>query len=125
MGTFNVIEAAKKIKVKHLLIASSSSVYGANKNLPFKEIDKTETQLSIYAATKKSTESIAHSYSHIWKVPTTVLRFFTVYGPWGRPDMALFKFTKGILNKKKIDIYNQGKMYRDFTYIDNVMVFVY
>jgi UDP-glucuronate 4-epimerase len=121
VGTFNVIEAAKKIKVKHLLIASSSSVYGANKNLPFKEIDKTETQLSIYAATKKSTESIAHSYSHIWKVPTTVLRFFTVYGPWGRPDMALFKFTKGILNKKKIDIYNQGKMYRDFTYIDDIV----
>ena len=121
VGTFNVIEAAKKIKVKHLLIASSSSVYGSNKNLPFKEIDKTETQLSIYAATKKSTESIAHSYSHIWKVPTTVLRFFTVYGPWGRPDMALFKFTKGILNKKKIDIYNQGKMYRDFTYIDDIV----
>ena len=121
VGTFNIIEAAKKIKVKHLLIASSSSVYGANKNLPFKEIDKTETQLSIYAATKKSTESIAHSYSHIWKVPTTVLRFFTVYGPWGRPDMALFKFTKGILNKKKIDIYNQGKMYRDFTYIDDIV----
>ena len=125
VGTFNVIEAAKKIKVKHLLIASSSSVYGANKNLPFKEIDKTETQLSIYAATKKSTESIAHSYSHIWKVPTTVLRFFTVYGPWGRPDMALFKFTKGILNKKKIDIYNQGKMYRDFTYIDDIVDGVY
>ena len=125
VGTFNVIEAAKKIKVKHLLIASSSSVYGSNKNLPFKEIDKTETQLSIYAATKKSTESIAHSYSHIWKVPTTVLRFFTVYGPWGRPDMALFKFTKGILNKKKIDIYNQGKMYRDFTYIDDIVDGVY
>ena len=125
VGTFNVIEAAKKIKVKHLLIASSSSVYGSNNNLPFKEIDKTETQLSIYAATKKSTESIAHSYSHIWKVPTTVLRFFTVYGPWGRPDMALFKFTKGILNKKKIDIYNQGKMYRDFTYIDDIVDGVY
>ena len=121
VGTFNVIEAAKKIKVKHLIIASSSSVYGANKNLPFKEIDKTETQLSIYAATKKSTESIAHSYSHIWKVPTTILRLFTVYGPWGRPDMALFKFTKGILNKKKIDIYNEGKMYRDFTYIDDIV----
>ena len=121
MGTFNVIESAKNIKVKHLLIASSSSVYGANENFPFKEIDKTETQLSIYAATKKSAESIAHSYSHIWKIPTTVLRFFTVYGPWGRPDMALFKFTKGILNKKKIDIYNQGKMYRDFTYIDDIV----
>jgi len=121
IGTYNVIEMAKKVNIKHLLIASSSSVYGANKKLPFKEIDTTQTQLSIYAATKKSTESIAHSYSHIWKLPITVLRFFTVYGPWGRPDMALFKFTKGIINKKKIDIYNQGKMYRDFTYIDDIV----
>ena len=120
-ATYNIIELAKKINIKHLLIASSSSVYGANKKLPFKEIDKTETQLSIYAATKKSTESIAHSYSSIWKIPTTMLRLFTVYGPWGRPDMALFKFTKGIINKKKIDIYNQGKMYRDFTYIDDIV----
>ena len=120
-GTYNIIELAKKINVKHLLIASSSSVYGANKKLPFTEIDKTETQLSIYAATKKSTESIAHSYSNIWKTPITMLRFFTVYGPWGRPDMALFKFTKGIINKKKIDIYNNGKMYRDFTYIDDIV----
>ena len=87
--------------LKHLLIASSSSVYGANKNLPSKEIDKTQTQLSIYASTKKSTESIAHSYSNLWKIPISMLRFFTVYGPWGRPDMALFKFTKGIINKKK------------------------
>ncbi len=121
IGTYNIIELAKKINVKHLLIASSSSVYGANKKLPFKEIDKTETQLSIYAATKKSTESIAHSYSNIWKLPITMLRFFTVYGPWGRPDMALFKFTRGIINKKKIDIYNHGKMYRDFTYIDDIV----
>ena len=124
-GTYNVIELAKKVHVKHLLIASSSSVYGANKKLPFKEIDKTETQLSIYAATKKSTESIAHSYSNIWKIPITMLRFFTVYGPWGRPDMALFKFTKGIINKKKIDIYNRGKMYRDFTYIDDIVDGIY
>ena len=121
IGTYNIIELAKKINVKHLLIASSSSVYGANKKLPFKEIDKTETQLSIYAATKKSTENIAHSFSSIWKVPTTMLRLFTVYGPWGRPDMALFKFTKGILNKNKIDIYNKGKMYRDFTYVDDIV----
>ncbi len=121
IGTYNVIELAKKIKIKHLLIASSSSVYGANKKLPFVEIDKTETQLSIYAATKKSTESIAHAYSNLWKIPITMLRFFTVYGPWGRPDMALFKFTKGIINKKKIDIYNNGKMYRDFTFIDDVV----
>ena len=120
-GTYNIIELAKKVNVKHLLIASSSSVYGANKKLPFKEIDKTETQLSIYAATKKSTESIAHSYSNVWKVPITMLRFFTVYGPWGRPDMALFKFTKGIIDNKKIDIYNKGKMYRDFTYIDDIV----
>ena len=121
IGTYNIIELAKKVNVKHLLIASSSSVYGANKKLPFKEIDKTETQLSIYAATKKSTESIAHAYSNIWKIPITMLRFFTVYGPWGRPDMALFKFTKGIISKKKIDIYNKGKMYRDFTYIDDIV----
>jgi UDP-glucuronate 4-epimerase len=120
-GTYNIIELAKKVNVKHLLIASSSSVYGANTKLPFKEIDKTEKQLSIYAATKKSTESIAHSYSNIWKLPITMMRLFTVYGPWGRPDMALFKFTKGIINKKKIDIYNRGKMYRDFTYIDDIV----
>jgi len=120
-GTYNIIELAKKVDIKHLLIASSSSVYGANKKLPFREIDKTETQLSIYAATKKSTESIAHSYSNIWKIPITILRLFTVYGPWGRPDMALFKFTKGIINQKKIDIYNNGKMYRDFTYIDDIV----
>ena len=120
-GTYNIIELAKKVNVKHLLIASSSSVYGANKKLPFKEIDKTETQLSIYAATKKSTESMAHSYSNIWKIPITMLRFFTVYGPWGRPDMALFKFTKGIIGNKKIDIYNRGKMYRDFTFVDDIV----
>ena len=121
IGTYNIIELAKEIAVKHLIIASSSSVYGANKKFPFKEIDKTETQLSIYAATKKSTESIAHSCSSLWKVPITMLRFFTVYGPWGRPDMAYFKFTKRIINKKKIDIYNQGKMHRDFTYIDDIV----
>ena len=121
IGTYNVIELAKKINIKHLLISSSSSVYGSNKKLPFRENDKTENQLSIYAATKKSTESIAHAYSNIWKLPITMIRFFTVYGPWGRPDMALFKFTKGIINKKKIDIYNKGKMYRDFTYIDDIV----
>ena len=121
IGTYNIIELAKKVNTKHLLIASSSSVYGANKKLPFKEIDKTETQLSIYAATKKSTESMAHSYSNIWKIPITMLRFFTVYGPWGRPDMALFKFTKGIIGNKKIDIYNRGKMYRDFTFVDDIV----
>ncbi len=121
IGSYNIIEVSKKFNVKHLIMASSSSVYGANKRIPFKETDKTETQLSIYAATKKSNESMAHSYSNIWKVPITMLRFFTVYGPWGRPDMALFKFTKGILANKKIDIYNNGKMYRDFTYIDDIV----
>ena len=120
-GSYNIIEVSKKFNIKHLIMASSSSVYGANKKIPFKEIDKTETQLSIYAATKKSNESMAHSYSNIWKIPITMLRFFTVYGPWGRPDMALFKFTKGILANKKIDIYNNGKMYRDFTYIDDIV----
>ena len=120
-GTYNIIEIANKVNVKHLLIASSSSVYGANKKFPFKEIDKTESQLSIYAATKKSTESIAHAYSHLWKIPITMLRFFTVYGPLGRPDMAYFNFTKKIIKKEPIDIYNQGKMYRDFTYIDDVV----
>tara|TARA_B110001450_G_scaffold245435_1_gene258460 strand:- start:261 stop:1268 length:1008 start_codon:yes stop_codon:yes gene_type:complete len=124
-GTYNIIEVSKKYNVKHLIMASSSSVYGANKKIPFKEIDKTETQLSIYAATKKSNESMAHSYSNIWKIPITMLRFFTVYGPWGRPDMALFKFTKGILANKKIDIYNNGKMYRDFTYIDDIVNGIY
>jgi UDP-glucuronate 4-epimerase len=121
IGTFNVIEIAKLSKVKHLLIASSSSVYGANKNIPFKEIDKTETQLSIYASTKKATESLAHSYSSLWQMPITMMRFFTVYGPWGRPDMALFKFTKAIIQNKKIDVYNRGNMYRDFTYIDDIV----
>tara|TARA_B100000035_G_scaffold315233_1_gene334616 strand:+ start:1245 stop:2252 length:1008 start_codon:yes stop_codon:yes gene_type:complete len=120
-GTFNIIQASHENKVKHLIMASSSSVYGANKKIPFKENDKTETQLSIYAATKKANESMAHAYSNIWKIPITMLRFFTVYGPWGRPDMALFKFTKGILENKKIDIYNYGKMYRDFTYIDDIV----
>ena len=121
IGTYNIIEIAKKLNVKHLIMASSSSVYGANKKIPFKELDKTETQMSIYAATKKSNESMAHAYSNIWKIPITMVRFFTVYGPWGRPDMALFKFTKGILNNKKIDVYNNGKMYRDFTYIDDIV----
>ncbi len=121
IGTYNIIEFAKKANVKHLLIASSSSVYGSNKKIPFKETDKTDSQLSIYAATKKSTESLAHSYSNLWKLPITVMRFFTVYGPWGRPDMAYFKFTKKIISGKKIDIYNNGKMYRDYTYIDDIV----
>ena len=121
LGTFNVINIANKIKVKHLIIGSSSSVYGANKKIPFQEVDKTDHQVSFYAATKKSAESLAHSYSSLWKLPITMLRFFTVYGPWGRPDMAYFKFTKKILSHKKIDIYNKGKMFRDYTYIDDIV----
>ena len=121
LGTFNIMEIAKKLKVKHLLIASTSSVYGSNFKTPFNELDKTDTQLTIYAATKKANESMAHSYSHLWKIPTTICRFFTVYGPWGRPDMALFKFVSAILKDEPIDIYNNGEMYRDFTYIDDVV----
>ena len=125
IGTFNVIKIANKIKVKHLIIGSSSSVYGANKKIPFLETDKTDHQVSFYAATKKSAESLAHSYSSLWKLPITMLRFFTVYGPYGRPDMAYFKFTKNILSGKKIDIYNKGKMYRDYTYIDDIVGGIY
>ena len=125
LGTFNIIKIANKINAKHLIIGSSSSVYGANKTFPFREIDKTDHQVSIYAATKKSTESLAHSYSSLWKLPITMLRFFTVYGPWGRPDMAYFKFTKKILSQQKIDIYNKGKMFRDYTYIDDIVDGIY
>ena len=121
IGTFNVMEVAKKHKVKHLLMASTSSVFGANSKMPFTEIEKADTQLTIYAATKKANESMAHSYAYLWKIPTTMLRFFTVYGPWGRPDMALFKFVYAILNNKPIDIFNNGEMYRDFTYIDDLV----
>ena len=121
VGTFNVMEVARKLKVKHLLMASTSSVYGANSKMPFTENEKADTQLTIYAATKKANESMAHSYSYLWKLPITMFRFFTVYGPWGRPDMALFKFVSGILNDKKIDIYNKGEMYRDFTYVDDLV----
>ena len=125
IGTFNIIKVSKIIKIKHLIIGSSSSVYGSNKKIPFQEIDKTDNQVSLYAATKKSSESIAHSYSSLWKIPITILRFFTVYGPWGRPDMAYFKFTKKILNKQKIEIYNKGKMFRDYTYIDDIVDGIY
>ena len=121
LGTFNILKIAHNIKVKHLIIGSSSSVYGANKKIPFKEIDKTDHQVSFYAATKKSTEALAHAYSSLWKLPITMLRFFTVYGPFGRPDMAYFKFTNKILKGQKIDIYNKGKMYRDYTYVDDIV----
>jgi UDP-glucuronate 4-epimerase len=121
IGTFNVLEAARLHPPRHLLIASTSSVYGANAKLPFDEADPTETPLTLYAATKKSGELMAHSYSHLWKLPTTLFRFFTVYGPWGRPDMALFSFTKSILEGRPIDIYNHGRMERDFTYVDDLV----
>ena len=121
IGTFNVLDGALTCSVEHLLMASTSSVYGANIEMPFRESDKTDTQLTIYAATKKANENMAHSYSHLHNIPITMFRFFTVYGPWGRPDMALFKFTKGILNEEPIDIYNNGNMYRDFTYVDDLV----
>jgi UDP-glucuronate 4-epimerase len=121
IGTFNVMECAREFSVKHLLMASTSSVYGANTLMPFKEDMQTDTPLTLYAATKKANESMAHSYSHLWKIPTTMFRFFTVYGPWGRPDMALFKFTKGIIEETPIDIYNHGDMYRDFTYAEDLV----
>ena len=121
VGTFNVMEIARKLKVKHLLMASTSSVYGASTNMPFAEIENTDSPLTIYSASKKAIEAMTHSYSYLWSIPTTVLRFFTVYGPWGRPDMALFKFVESILNNNSIDLFNKGEMYRDFTYIDDLV----
>lgn len=120
IGTFNVMEAARRLEVRHLLMASTSSVYGANEDMPFTETEKADTQLTIYAATKKANESMAHAYAHLWALPTTMFRFFTVYGPWGRPDLALFKFVDAILDGRPIDIYNHGEMYRDFTYVDDL-----
>ena len=125
VGFSNLIEQAKNNNVKHFLYASSSSVYGGNKKLPFKESDNVDHPISLYAATKKSNELIAHTYSHLFELPTTGLRFFTVYGPWGRPDMALYKFTDLILKNKPIKVFNYGNMVRDFTYIDDVIESVY
>lgn len=121
VGTFNILELARHHGVEHLLIASTSSVYGANEDMPFGETDKADTQLSIYAATKKATESMAHSYAHLFEIPTTVFRFFTVYGTWGRPDLALFKFVDAILDDRPIDIYNHGDMKRDFTFVGDLV----
>lgn len=121
VGTFHVMEAARRVGVRHLLIASTSSVYGANEALPFRETDKADLPVSFYAATKKATEAMAHSYAHLWTLPTTMFRFFTVYGPWGRPDMALFKFVDAILDGRPIDVYNEGKLSRDFTYVDDLV----
>jgi UDP-glucuronate 4-epimerase len=121
VGTFNVMEAARRLQVEHLMMASTSSVYGANDEMPYAETDKADTQMSFYAATKKASESMGHAYAHIYDLPTTMFRFFTVYGPWGRPDMALYKFVNAILDCQPIDIYNNGDMYRDFTYVDDLV----
>jgi UDP-glucuronate 4-epimerase len=121
IGFANILEASSTHKVEHLVYASTSSVYGANTKLPFSSSQNVDHPLSLYAATKKSNELMAHSYSHLYGLPTTGLRFFTVYGPWGRPDMALFKFTKAILADEPIKVFNHGKHKRDFTYIDDVI----
>ncbi len=121
IGTFNLMELTREHGVDHLLMASTSSVYGANTEMPFRETDKTETPMTLYAATKKATEAMAHSYAHLWHIPTTMFRFFTVYGPYGRPDMALFKFVKATMAGEAIDVYNNGKMARDFTYVSDLV----
>ncbi|UZR95499.1 NAD-dependent epimerase [Chondrinema litorale] len=125
IGFYNILEACRNYPVEHLVFASSSSVYGLNKSVPFKESDHTAHPVSLYAATKKSNEVIGHAYSQLYNISMTGLRFFTVYGPWGRPDMAPFKFTKAILEGKEIDVYNHGEMQRDFTYIDDIVEGVY
>lgn len=121
VGFGNILDACRNAEVEHLVYASSSSVYGANTRLPFAESDNVDHPISLYAATKKANELMAHSYSHLFNLPTTGLRFFTVYGPWGRPDMALFKFTRNILSDEPIPVYNEGRMVRDFTYIDDIV----
>ncbi|MFR1851729.1 MAG: NAD-dependent epimerase [Clostridium sp.] len=125
VGFINILEACRHNPVKHLLYASSSSVYGGNKIAPFSTEHQVDHPVSLYAATKKSNELMAHTYSHLYKIPTTGLRFFTVYGPWGRPDMAYFSFTNDILNDKPIKVFNHGKMERDFTYIDDIVEGIY
>jgi UDP-glucuronate 4-epimerase len=121
VGFAHILESCRHYKVEHLVYASTSSVYGANTKMPFSEHDNVNHPLSVYAASKKSNELMAHTYSHLYQLPTTALRFFTVYGPWGRPDMALFKFTKNILEDKPIDVFNYGKHTRDLTYIDDIV----
>ena len=120
-GFLNILECCRHFNIKHLVYASSSSVYGLNQKLPFEENDNVDHPISLYAASKKSNELMAHSYSHLFNLPTTGLRFFTVYGPWGRPDMALFIFTKNIIERRPIDVYNFGFMQRDFTYVDDIV----
>ena len=121
VGTFHVMDCARRAGVRHLLMASTSSVYGANSDLPYTETDKADTPMSFYAATKKANEAMGHSWAHIHGIPVTMFRFFTVYGPWGRPDMALFLFVRAILDGAPIDIYNHGNMWRDFTYVDDLV----
>jgi UDP-glucuronate 4-epimerase len=121
VGTFNVLELARQGAVRHLMLASTSSVYGGNETLPFTETERADYPLTLYAATKKSTELMSHSYSHLWTIPTTCFRFFTVYGPWGRPDMALFKFVDAIMKNRPIELYNGGRMSRDFTFVEDLV----
>ena len=121
IGTFEILEAARAHPPKHMLLASTSSAYGANTQMPYREDQRADHQMSFYAATKKSTENMAHSYAHLFDLPVTMFRFFTVYGPWGRPDMAPFKFTKAILEGNPIDVYNHGDMKRDFTYVEDLV----
>ncbi|WP_181708829.1 NAD-dependent epimerase/dehydratase family protein, partial [Chthonobacter rhizosphaerae] len=121
VGSFNVLELARRVQPKHLLLASTSSVYGANESIPFRETDHTDEPMTLYAASKKSMEVMAHSYAHLFQVPTTAFRFFTVYGPWGRPDMALFKFVDAIAKGEPLPIYGEGRMQRDFTYVDDIV----
>ena len=125
VGFCNILELCRNTKIEHLIYASSSSVYGGNSKMPFTEEQTVAHPVSLYAASKKSNELMAHTYSHLYNIPTTGLRFFTVYGPWGRPDMALFLFTKAILNGQKIKVFNQGNMIRDFTYIDDIVESLY
>jgi UDP-glucuronate 4-epimerase len=124
-GFINILECCRYLNIKHLVYASSSSVYGLNQKYPFSTHDNVDHPVSLYAASKKSNELMAHTYSHLFNIPTTGLRFFTVYGPWGRPDMALFHFTKSIIEEMPIEVYNNGKMERDFTYIDDIVEGVY
>src|ERR1700687_2768929 len=121
IGTFNLLELARRHKPRHFIFGSTSSVYGANVETPFKETDRADHPLSLYAATKKACELMLHSYAHLFDLPATAIRFFTVYGPWGRPDMALFKFVDAMIADRAIDIYGEGKMSRDFTYIDDLV----
>jgi UDP-glucuronate 4-epimerase len=121
VGTFNLMAAALAARPAHLLMASTSSVYGANTEMPYAEAHKADTQMSFYAATKKANEAMGHAWAHIHGLPTTMFRFFTVYGPWGRPDMALFKFTEAVLNGRPIEVYNHGQMWRDFTYVGDLV----